>query len=135
MRLRNVHLGKQLRERLSNAFCCVTEASAEGAELELPGWRRPLRVSLRGVRLEFLQRTLPQVPAPYTPTPCTLSRIFSLPRRPCACACEERRRDSAAHRFCVATCDNAVRAMHPNRLCCVALLRKSLARSPGLLDA
>ncbi len=61
MRLRNVRLGAAQRARLSRAFFDATELSAEAAEVELPGWRQPLRLRLRGVRVELQQRALPQV--------------------------------------------------------------------------
>ena len=62
MRLHNVRLGAALRARLSHAFFDATELSAEAAELGLPGWREPLRLRLRRVRVELQQRALPQVP-------------------------------------------------------------------------
>ena len=61
VRLRNVRLGAALRARLSHAFFDATELSAECAELELPGWRQPLRLRLRGARVELQQRALPRV--------------------------------------------------------------------------
>jgi hypothetical protein len=60
VRASNVHLGGRLRARLAPAHLLLAEASAAELELELPGWRRPLRVRLQGVRLELQQRRLPQ---------------------------------------------------------------------------
>ena len=56
-----MRLGAALRARLSHAFFDPTELSAEAAELELPGWRQPLRLRLRGARVELQQRALPRV--------------------------------------------------------------------------
>ena len=101
VRLRNVRLGAALRARLSHAFFDAAELSAEAAELELPGWRQPLRLRLRGARVELQQRALPRVRSARPVTVSGAEPGAGL-RRPSLWGAALPARQGAEHASCVA---------------------------------
>jgi hypothetical protein len=46
---------------LAAMFFAVREASVAGLQVELPGWRAPLVLRARGIRLVLQQRNMPEV--------------------------------------------------------------------------
>lgn len=77
--MKGLNLGGAHRAALAHLFFEVKQASVAAFEVELPTWRAPLVVRVRGVRVELQQRNMPTVGY----SACTLLHVHAY-----CCDCE-----------------------------------------------
>lgn len=62
IRIHNVRLAEAALRRTNCGTFHLSELIIAYIELQLPSWRRPLRIHMRGIKADLRQRQMPQVP-------------------------------------------------------------------------
>ncbi len=61
VRLENATISDRVLGRIDNLYMSITDITVHLLEIRLPTMSRPLTLTLSGVTVELMQRTLPQV--------------------------------------------------------------------------